>query len=115
MPPTALFFAANSSNQRAELRSGWLRSNHRRSTDVPFIDHQSERLFLDVAVEIIRNETRRLRIGKIDVALRTKLPSDHPALAACLRSFEDFCLVTQSVRQGIDVAVHVESEAKPSS
>jgi uncharacterized OsmC-like protein len=66
----------------------------------------------DVGVEIIRNEARRLRIGKIDVALRTKLPSEHPALVACLRSFEDFCLVTQSVRQGIEVAVHVESEGK---
>jgi uncharacterized OsmC-like protein len=68
-------------------------------------------VFADVQVEVIRNETRRLRIGKIDVTLHTKLPPGHPALASCLRSFEDFCLVTQSVRQGIDVAVQVESDA----
>jgi uncharacterized OsmC-like protein len=65
----------------------------------------------DVGVQIIRNETRRLRIGKINVTLHTNLPPDHPALAACLRSFEDFCLVTQSVRQGIEVGVVVENEA----
>ena len=62
----------------------------------------------DVAVEIVRNEARRLRIGKVDVTLHTNLASDDPALASCLGTFEDFCMVTQSVRQGIDVAVHVE-------
>lgn len=62
----------------------------------------------DVGVEIVRNEARRLRVGKVDVTLRTNLPADDPSLAACLSTFEDFCIVTQSVRQGIDVAVHVD-------
>jgi organic hydroperoxide reductase OsmC/OhrA len=61
----------------------------------------------DVNVEIVRNEARRLRVGKVNVTLHTNLPPDDPALAGCLSSFEDFCIVTQSVRQGIDVAVHV--------
>jgi uncharacterized OsmC-like protein len=61
----------------------------------------------DVDVELVRNEHRRLRVGKVDVTLRTSLPPEHPALQACLTSFEDFCVVTQSVRQGIDVAVRV--------
>ena len=61
----------------------------------------------DVNVEIVRNEARRLRIGKVNVTLRTNLPPDDPALAGCLTTFEDFCVVTQSVRQGIDVAVQV--------
>lgn len=61
----------------------------------------------DVNVEIVRTETRRLRIGKIDVTLHTSLPADHPALSGCLATFEDFCIVTQSVRRGIDVDVHV--------
>jgi uncharacterized OsmC-like protein len=65
----------------------------------------------DVDVEIVRNESRRLRIGKIDVTLHTKLPPEHPALAKCLHSFEEFCIVTQSVRQGIAVAVRVETRA----
>jgi uncharacterized OsmC-like protein len=62
----------------------------------------------DVEVEIVRTEARRLRIGKIDVTLHTKLPADHPALAGCLSTFEDFCIVTQSVRQGVQVNVKVE-------
>ena len=62
----------------------------------------------DVHVELVRNENRRLRIGKIDVHLHPKLPPDHPALAACLKTFEDFCVVTQSVREGLDVRVAVE-------
>ena len=62
----------------------------------------------DVDVEIVRNELRRLRVGKVNVTLRTNLPANDPALEKCLSTFEDFCIVTQSVRQGIDVAVHVE-------
>lgn len=61
----------------------------------------------DVNVEIVRNEARRLRIGKVNVTLHTSLPADDPALASCLTTFEDFCVVTQSVRQGIDVTVEV--------
>lgn len=61
----------------------------------------------DVDVEIVRNEARRLRVGKVNVTLHTNLPPDDPALAGCLSTFEDFCVVTQSVRQGIDVAVQV--------
>jgi organic hydroperoxide reductase OsmC/OhrA len=60
----------------------------------------------DVSVEIIRRE-RRLRIGKVVVDLRTRLPANDPQLAECLATFEDFCMVTQSVRHGIEVDVHV--------
>jgi uncharacterized OsmC-like protein len=62
----------------------------------------------DVDVEIVRNESRRLRVGKVNVTLHTDLAPDDPALASCLSTFEDFCIVTQSVRQGIDVAVQVQ-------
>lgn len=65
----------------------------------------------DVDVEIVRSDTRRLRIGKVDVTLHTKLPADHPALKSCLGTFEDFCVVTQSVRRGIEVAVRVQNDA----
>ena len=65
----------------------------------------------DVEVEIVRSEKRRLRIGKVNVTLHTKLSADHPALTSCLATFEEFCVVTQSVRQGIDVAVRVQSDA----
>lgn len=63
----------------------------------------------DVEVEIVRNEARRLRIGKIDVTLHTNLPPEHAALQGCLATFEDYCIVTESVRHGIDVNVQVEN------
>ena len=65
----------------------------------------------DVDVEIVRSETRRLRVGKVNVTLHTKLPAGDPALTSCLGTFEDFCIVTQSVRHGIDVAVSVQNDA----
>lgn len=63
----------------------------------------------EAEVELVRNEQRRLRVGHIDVRLRPGgLAPDDPALQACLGTFEDFCVVTQSVRQGLDVRVTVE-------
>ena len=64
----------------------------------------------EVHVEIVRNEHKRLRIGKVDVKLLPALPADSPELAKCLGTFEDFCLVTQSVRQGLPVNVTVEPQ-----
>ncbi len=52
---------------------------------------------------LVRNEKGRLRIGKIDVEIR--LPEDYDHLDRCLLQFEDFCVVTASVRQGIPVSV----------
>jgi uncharacterized OsmC-like protein len=65
----------------------------------------------DVAVELVRNERRRLRIGVIDVTLNVKLPDHAQDLAGCVDLFEDFCVVTESVRAGLDVRVHVKSDA----
>ena len=62
----------------------------------------------DATVEIIRNESRRLRVGQVDVTLRPTVDADDASFQGCLDKFEDFCVVTQSVRQGIDVNVQVE-------
>jgi organic hydroperoxide reductase OsmC/OhrA len=64
----------------------------------------------DVDAALVRNERGRLRIGKVGVTLRPRLPAgaDAAALSGCLGAFEDFCVVTQSVREGIDVAVSVD-------
>ena len=73
----------------------------------------------DVDVSLVRNEQGRLRIGKVGVTLRPRLPAgaDAAALSGCLDAFEDFCVVTQSVRQGIDVEVHIDhgDQAAPAS
>jgi uncharacterized OsmC-like protein len=54
---------------------------------------------------LIRNDKGRLRIGRIDVEIRLEADYDH--LERCLLQFEDFCVVTASVRQGIPVSVKV--------
>lgn len=60
-------------------------------------------------VEIVRNEKNRLRIGKVDVTIKAPLPRESEALQSCLGMFEDFCIVTQSVREGLTVNVNVEA------
>jgi organic hydroperoxide reductase OsmC/OhrA len=56
----------------------------------------------------VRNEANRLRIGRIDVELHPELPASDPArVAKCLELFEDFCVVTASVRKGLAVGVKV--------
>lgn len=62
----------------------------------------------DVNVELVRNEHNRLRVGRVDVTLHPTLLGDQAALDKCLATFEDFCVVTQSVREGLDVRVKVE-------
>jgi uncharacterized OsmC-like protein len=62
----------------------------------------------EVEMEIVRNEQRRLRVGHVDVKLHPAVDADDEVLATCRDVFEDFCIVTQSVREGIDVAVRVE-------
>ncbi len=62
----------------------------------------------DVKVTLVRNEQKRLRVGRVDVVLRPSVEGGLEALRPCLDQFEDFCVVTQSVRAGIDVNVSVE-------
>ncbi len=58
---------------------------------------------------LVRNERKRLRVGRIDVVLRPELPGAEPeSVRKCLEMFEDFCVVTASVRQGLAVGVRVE-------
>jgi len=61
---------------------------------------------------LVRNEKKRLRIGRIDVVLVLELaPADLDRARTCLGLFEDFCVVTASVRAGLPVGVRVESPA----
>lgn len=74
---------------------------------------------LEAVVEgsLVRNERGRLRIGGIHVRLEPELEAAEPGrFARCLEIFEDFCIVTESVRRGIDVSVDVRApteEAAP--
>ena len=71
---------------------------------------QIELLDLKTAVEgtIVRNDHGRLRIGSLRVHLQpTVAPEDLERMRTCLEDFEDFCIVGQSVRQGIEIGVEV--------
>jgi organic hydroperoxide reductase OsmC/OhrA len=58
---------------------------------------------------LARNERGRLRIGEVNVTIQPRVDGIPKArLARCMELFEDFCVVTQSVRDGIDVKVSVE-------
>lgn len=66
---------------------------------------------VDVRTTLGRNEAGRLRVHDIEVTLHAEVPDDEQArMARCLDLFEDFCLVTESVRKGIQVEVDVEVE-----
>jgi len=62
----------------------------------------------EVKGELVRNDRGRMRIGRFDVTIRL---SDSAAaighLDRCMAQFEDFCVVTESVRHGIPVDVRV--------
>jgi organic hydroperoxide reductase OsmC/OhrA len=55
-----------------------------------------------------RNEQGRYRIAGIDVVLSlAEKAGDMPHQERCLEQFEEFCIVTQSIRAGIPVNVTV--------
>lgn len=58
-----------------------------------------------VTGHMVRNEKGRLRVGGFDVEIR--LGETVEPLAHCAEQFEDFCVVTDSVRHGIPVNVRV--------
>jgi organic hydroperoxide reductase OsmC/OhrA len=60
------------------------------------------------SAQLLRNEQGRLRMGSIDVRIHLGVPAgDLRLLDRALAQYEDFCVVTQSVRLGIPVHVTV--------
>ena len=61
---------------------------------------------------LVRNEKKRLRVGRLDV----RITADDALLDSkrkdrCIELFEDFCVVTASLRQGIPVGVELVNAA----
>jgi organic hydroperoxide reductase OsmC/OhrA len=55
-----------------------------------------------------RNEAGRFRIAGVEVQLTVTVPAEQVSrVDRCIGLFEDYCIVTQSVRGGIDVDVDV--------
>ncbi|MDQ7828455.1 MAG: OsmC family protein [Armatimonadota bacterium] len=73
---------------------------------------EGARLAVTVDVDIRRNARGRWRIGRILAGLDISgvSPAQRAAVERCRHLFEEFCIVTASVRQGIpvDVAVRVD-------
>jgi uncharacterized OsmC-like protein len=70
--------------------------------------NQVEPLRAAATVSMVRNAQNRLRIGRIGVDLHLAGPAaEVKSLERVLGQFEDFCVVTQSVRAGITVDVRV--------
>ena len=66
-------------------------------------------LTTEVRASVRRNERRRWRVAALDVHVQVDgLDPEHQAgFQRCLSLFEDFCIATQSIRQGIPVTVGV--------
>jgi len=66
------------------------------------------RLRAEVTGALARNDRGRLRIGRFDVTIRlADAAGGIGHFDRCLHQFEDFCVVTESVRGGIPVGVRV--------
>jgi N-acetylglucosamine malate deacetylase 2 len=53
------------------------------------------------------------RVGDVRVAIHPEVAGDRSRLDGCVELFEDFCVVTDSVRRGLPVAVEVEPAETP--
>jgi organic hydroperoxide reductase OsmC/OhrA len=67
-------------------------------------------LTVRVVTHVARNDKGRFRVSGIDVTMVPKLQGKDRARAErCRTLFEDFCVVTESVRHGIPVNVTVDT------
>lgn len=73
---------------------------------------EAEDLEADVETSLTRNERGRWRIEGIKVTMNPSVKeSDREKLRRCLTMFEDFCIVTASVREGIKVDVEIKEQS----
>ena len=64
----------------------------------------------NVTTHVTRNDAGKMRISGIDVELVPEVAGDASGqLNRCETLFEDFCIVTESVRHGIPVSVSVRT------
>jgi organic hydroperoxide reductase OsmC/OhrA len=61
-----------------------------------------------VVGHVVRNDQGRMRVGKYRVRIDLPVAAEERAsVERCLSLFEDYCVVTASIRSGIHVAVDV--------
>ncbi|NOZ52119.1 MAG: OsmC family protein [Gammaproteobacteria bacterium] len=68
-------------------------------------------LTVEATCKLLRNDRQRLRLGGIDVRITLNNEAFNKTSASrekrCLELFEDFCVVTESLRNGIQVDVSI--------
>ncbi|MHA2183083.1 MAG: OsmC family protein [Promethearchaeota archaeon] len=64
----------------------------------------------EAIVTIFRNEKGFVRVKKIDVSINPKIDSPEMRKRAiqCQKMFEQYCTITASVKEGIDVNVNID-------
>lgn len=61
-----------------------------------------------VSCAMMRNERGRLRVGELKVRITLgEVMAGNGRMRRCLELFEDFCVVTASIREGVQVGVTV--------
>ena len=66
------------------------------------------KLVTHATAELARNEQGRLRVEHIHADIRlAEAGAVHASLERILAQFENFCVVTESVRHGVDVSVSI--------
>ena len=66
------------------------------------------KLVTHATAALVRNEQGRLRVGHIHADIQLAEPGTaHASLDRILAQFENFCVVTESVRHGIEVSVSI--------
>jgi organic hydroperoxide reductase OsmC/OhrA len=66
------------------------------------------KLVTHATAELVRNEQGRLRVGHIHADIRlAEAGAAHASLERILAQFENFCVVTESVRHGVEVSVSI--------
>jgi len=63
---------------------------------------------IEAVAVVVPNTAGLPRIDHIEVTIRPRVAQRSPRMARCADVFEQYCTVTSSVRQGIDVRVHVD-------
>ena len=72
----------------------------------------SRSLQTEVTCRLARNEKKRLRVVGLDVRMTIDDALEKsPKLKRCMDLFEDFCVVSASIRQGIPIQVSVVNRA----
>jgi uncharacterized OsmC-like protein len=68
-----------------------------------------DRLTADVVTTMRRNDQGRLRITRIRAVLDPNVSTELQRVLHCAEVFESYCTVAESVRQGIDVRVSLNT------